>query len=122
MHRLLAALGGLAGLLAVALSAWGAHAAPRLLAPPELAMLNSAGQILGWHAPALLAVGLMAQRLGGLLPRVAGGLMAVGVALFCGAVLLRALAGVSLGPVAPTGGVALMAAWLLLGLSALRRW
>ncbi len=119
MPRLLLALGALAGLAAVALSAWGAHAAPARLAPAELATFGTAVQMLGWHAPALLAAGLMARlaRLAG----IAGGLMAGGLLLFAGAVLLHALAGVSLGPVAPAGGVALMAGWALLAVAALRR-
>ncbi len=120
MPRLLLALGALAGLAAVALSAWGAHAAPARLAPAELGMFNTAVQLLGWHAPALLAAGLLAER-GGRLAGIAGALVAAGLLLFAGAVLLRALGGVSLGPVAPTGGVALLAGWALLAAAALRR-
>jgi uncharacterized membrane protein YgdD (TMEM256/DUF423 family) len=40
--------------------------------------------------------------------------------LFCGAVYSLALAGVSWGFLAPTGGILLMIGWLLLGASALR--
>jgi uncharacterized membrane protein YgdD (TMEM256/DUF423 family) len=40
--------------------------------------------------------------------------------LFCGAIYRVGLAGVSMGLVAPTGGVLLMIGWLLLGVSALR--
>lgn len=121
MPRLLAALGALIGCATVALSAWAAHAGPARLAPPELGALASALQIAGWHAPALLAAGLLAERRGGRLAAAAGGLVAAGVLLFAGAVTWRALAGVSLGPVAPAGGVALMAGWLLLAVAALRR-
>jgi len=120
MHRLWIALGALAGLAAVALSAWAAHAAPRLLDPPRQAMLGQALTLLGWHALALLAAGLWADRRGGLLPHLAGAGFALGALLFCGGVLANALAGVSLGPVAPAGGVLLMAGWVLLAASAIR--
>jgi uncharacterized membrane protein YgdD (TMEM256/DUF423 family) len=44
----------------------------------------------------------------------------IGMLLFCGAVYSLGLAGVSLGLMAPTGGMLLMLGWLLLGASALR--
>jgi len=40
--------------------------------------------------------------------------------LFSLAVLLRVFAGISLGPVAPIGGFAMMGGWLWLGVVALR--
>jgi uncharacterized membrane protein YgdD (TMEM256/DUF423 family) len=74
----------------------------------------------GWHALALLAAGLMAER-GGLFPHLAGGLFVLGLLLFCGAVWYGALSGHSLGRVAPMGGMLLMAGWLALFVAALRR-
>lgn len=121
MHRLWIALGALAGLLAVTLAAWAAHAAPRALEPARLAALDRALVLQGWHAPALLAAGLWAEQRGGILPHLAAGGLALGTLLFCGAVYASALGGVSLGPVAPTGGVLLMLGWALLLLSAALR-
>jgi uncharacterized membrane protein YgdD (TMEM256/DUF423 family) len=84
-------------------------------------MLGGALQMQGWHALALVAVGLWAGgRGGGGWTDAAGAAFAVGALLFCGAVYLRALAGVSLGMVAPVGGTLLMAGWLLFATSALR--
>jgi uncharacterized membrane protein YgdD (TMEM256/DUF423 family) len=40
--------------------------------------------------------------------------------LFCGSVYSLGLAGVSLGVVAPAGGITLMLGWLLVGASGLR--
>jgi len=120
MHRLWIALGGLFGFAAVALSAWAAHAGPRVLDAPALATLGTAVQLLGWHAPSLVAAGLLAERRGRL-AHAAAGLLAVGALLFVGALTLRALSGVSLGPAAPTGGVALMLGWGLLAAAAVRR-
>lgn len=121
MHRLWIALGALAGLTAVGLAAWAAHGAPARLDPARLAMLANGIQMQGWHALALLATGLWAERRGGMLVQLAGAGFALGLILFCGGVYAVAIGGISLGGVAPTGGVTLMAAWTLLGLSALVR-
>lgn len=118
MHRLWIALGALAGLAAVALSAWSAHAAPGVLDPFRLAMLHTALEMLGWHGLALLGTGLWAQRRGGRLAHLAAGALALGVLLFSGAMVTRALAGVSLGLVAPAGGMLMLIGWALLALSA----
>lgn len=120
MHRLWLALGALAGLGAVALSAWAAHGLPHRLPAPALASVQSAITMQGWHALALLATGLMAER-GRRFAHLAGIAFALGLALFCGAVWYGALAGISLGSVAPTGGTLLMAGWLALFAAALKR-
>jgi uncharacterized membrane protein YgdD (TMEM256/DUF423 family) len=112
MQRIWFLSAGLAGCAAVALAAIGAHAAGE-----ARGMVDSVAMILGWHAPALLALGVWNARGG----HVAASLMLAGVTLFAGAVLLRAFAGVSLGPVAPIGGFAMLAGWLALGVVALRR-
>jgi len=119
MDRLWIALGGVAGLATVALAAVAAHVAPPAGDPAAPAMIQSAIQMLGWHALALLACGVWVAR-GGLLANLAGAAFAAGIVLFCGAVLLRAFTAQSLGPVAPIGGSMLMLGWLLLAISALR--
>lgn len=121
LHRVWLGLGAAAGLGAVALSAWAAHAAPARLDPARLAMLQNALTMQGWHALALLATGLWAERRGGGLLHAAGAAFLLGMLLFCGAVYSVAIAGVSLGAVAPTGGLLLMLGWLLLLVAALRR-
>jgi len=118
MHRLWIAFGALAGLVAVALSAWAAHAAPQRLDPAHLAMLQSGITLQGWHALALLGTGLWAERRGGWLPHLAAAGFTLGMLLFCAGVYGAAVGHVSLGPVAPTGGTLLMAGWGLLFLSA----
>lgn len=119
MHRLWIALGALAGLGAVALSAWAAHGAPRALDAARLLMLDRAITMQGWHALALLAAGLWAERRGGRLPHLAGAAFALGMLLFCGAVYALAIGGLALGRIAPVGGMLLMAGWALLAFSAL---
>ncbi len=118
MQRIWIGLGSLAGLGAVAMAAVAAHGLGQL-DPAARQMVGSAVQMQGWHALALLAAALWAPR-GGRLADAAALAFAVGTTLFCTGVYVQGLTGTSLGWVAPTGGIVLMAGWALLGLSALR--
>lgn len=120
MHRLWLFLGALVGLAAVVLSAWAAHGAPAGFAAAPRRAVDNALMIQGWHAFALLAAGLMAER-SSRLAHLAGAAFAIGTALFCGAVWWGVLGYPSLGPVAPAGGMTLMAGWALLAVAALKR-
>ena len=119
MYRLWIGLGGLSGAAAVGMAAAAAHALAGL-PPAMLHIVESGVQMQGWHALALVACGLWAQRRGGL-AHWAGAAFTLGTVLFCGAVYAVGLAGVSLAAVAPTGGLLLIAGWLLLAASAIRR-
>ncbi|MDP8918244.1 MAG: DUF423 domain-containing protein, partial [Pseudomonadota bacterium] len=67
---------------------------------------------------ALIAVGAVSPMLG----QIAGYVLFLGLVLFCGDLSRRAFSGVALFPrAAPTGGILLMAGWLLVGISALLR-
>lgn len=114
-------LGAAFGFLSVALSAYAAHA-PFAAEPGRARMIGNALTMGGWHALALLAVGLLAERTRGtdLLVHGAGAAFALGVVLFCGAVWWQALVGTSPGPVAPVGGLFLLAGWALLAAGAWR--
>ncbi len=115
MSRIWMALGAVFGLMAVAMAAYASHGLP-----PETASLAMTGASLGaWHALALFGTGLLAERRRGWLVHAAGTLFAVGTAMFCGGVFLRAVAGASLGPVTPAGGMALMIGWGVLAAAAL---
>lgn len=117
MHRIWIGLGALAGLTAVAMAAVAAHGVSD---PAALEMVRSGVQMHGWHALALVATGVWAERRGGVVVHLAGVAFALGLIAFCGAVYLLALDGVRLPSVAPAGGTILMLGWALLGLSALR--
>jgi len=116
MQRIWIGLGSLAGLGAVAMAAFAAH---RVADAASVRIVSSGVQMQGWHALALLGVGLWTRR-GGRLADAAGAAFAVGMVLFCGAVYSLGLAGISWGIAAPTGGTLLMLGWLLLAVSALR--
>ncbi len=119
MYRLWIGLGGLYGAGAVGVAAVAAHALTGV-PPATLQIVQSGVQMQGWHALGLVACGIWAQRRGGL-AHWAGAAFAVGTVLFCAGVYAVGFAGVSLGHVAPTGGLLLIAGWLLLAASALFR-
>jgi uncharacterized membrane protein YgdD (TMEM256/DUF423 family) len=110
----LIALAGLMGACGVVLLAASAHGAPG-------AGLDSAGQMLLFHAAAVLGATAVLQQ--GLLLRPLGvtaiaGLVA-GALLFSGDLTLRAFAGHRLFPfAAPTGGTLLIVSWLALAVAA----
>ena len=112
---ILIALAGLMGTAGVVLLAASAHAAPG-------AGLDSAGQMLLFHAAAVVATAAALHQ--GLVFRplalaAAIGLI-VGATLFSGDIAMRALAGHRLFPMAaPAGGVILIASWLALCAAAL---
>ena len=116
------ALGGIGMLLAVALGAFGAHALKKTLTPEFMAVYETAVNYHFVHALGLLAVGLLALHLpdSGAL-RWAGVLMAAGLLLFSGSLYALSLSGIRwLGVLTPVGGVALLAAWLLLAVAVVR--
>jgi uncharacterized membrane protein YgdD (TMEM256/DUF423 family) len=117
MERIWVALGALAGLGAVALSAYATHAG---LDPMAEKILRAGVQMQGWHALALLFCGAWGAR-GGIWTTLAGAAYVLGLLLFCSAVYSLALAGRSLGVAAPIGGSLLMVGWALLFVSALRK-
>jgi uncharacterized membrane protein YgdD (TMEM256/DUF423 family) len=113
--RLWMGLGGLAGALGVAGSAAAAHGAS--LDPP---LLETAARMQLIHAPALLGVAWLTDRLGGAWPALAGLGFLLGMLLFCGTLGARAFGYLAQPPgLAPAGGMAFMAGWLLLAISAL---
>ncbi len=123
MERLWVGFGAIAGVSMVAMAAYAAHGLTGT-PPATLASVANAVQMQGFHALALVFTGLWARR-GGILAHLAGAAFVIGILLFCGAVYQP------IGPVwarvpriaflAPIGGMALMAGWAMLGLSALRR-
>lgn len=109
-------LAGLNGLMAVGFGAYAAHG---LAGDPQLqdwAERASHYQVL--HALALLAADRLAAD-GRRLAHGAAALFVVGMVLFSGSLYVRALTGAPLAVpmVTPSGGMALMAGWLVLVLA-----
>ncbi|MGF1595130.1 MAG: DUF423 domain-containing protein [Kiloniellaceae bacterium] len=124
--RILWVLLGLFGLAAVALGAYGSHAAA--FAEPRLQEIFETG--IRYHFAHLPGLGLAAL-IGSLAPAavrragIAGGLFCAGTLLFSGSLYLKGLGLAEItNPTAPAGGFLLMAGWLALawaGLGTLRR-
>ena len=109
------AVAALLGFSAVALGAMAAHA----VADPNAAQaLERAAIYQLIHACVLL----YATGLSGTTALLARSLLLSGIVLFCGSIELKYLFSVAgATTVAPTGGIALILGWLLLGISAARR-
>lgn len=107
-------LGGLAGAFGVALMAASAHL-------DDTGLMRLAAEMLLFHAPAFLAAAALAQvRKIPLLP-VASTLMTLGLLLFCGDLISRAMTGDRLfAMAAPTGGTLMILSWIAVLLSAAR--
>lgn len=122
MERVFVALGALSGSLAVALGAFGAHALRGRLAPEDLAIFETGVRYQMYHALALLAVALWIAHIGQSRNLAAAGwLLVAGTVVFSGSLYLLALGGPRwLGAITPLGGLAFIAAWLLLAWSAWR--
>lgn len=109
-------LAGIAGFLAVAFGAFGAHALKARLPLPLLQVFETGVRYQMYHALALLAVGLLLV----ILPerkslKLAGTFFAIGTLLFSGSLYILALTGVrAWGAVTPLGGLSYLLAWSLL--------
>jgi len=122
MARFFLVAGSLAGALAVAMAAIAAHALPPGMDAAGLRAISSAVQIEGWHALAVLAVGLWLVHAPGRarLPALVAGVgFLLGTLLFSGAIYAHHLAHLPAGPFAPAGGITLILSWLTLAASAL---
>ncbi|MBC3934154.1 DUF423 domain-containing protein [Undibacterium sp. CY7W] len=107
-------------LIAVAAGAFGAHGLKAVLSTEMLAIWQTAVHYQMVHGLGLLAVGILmpqwprAKRLAWVATA-----FVVGIILFSGSLYLLALSGIRwLGAVTPLGGVAFLAGWLLLAISA----
>ncbi len=108
-------LAGLVGALAVALGAFGAHALEGALDARGRALYETAARYHLVHAVALLAAGFAPDSLwGGAWISRACVAWIVGITVFSGSLYALALGGPSwLGALAPLGGTALLAGWIL---------
>ena len=110
MSQLFIVVAGLFGALGVAFAAVAAHGA-------AAATLGSASQMLLFHAPALLALGLYGRATGnpGLTLQAGGMVIVLGCALFAGDLAMRHYRDHSLFPMAaPSGGTLMILGWAII--------
>ncbi len=118
MHRIWLVFAAISGLIATIIAALAAHLLAGRLDEAGLRMLHDTVTFQGWQTAALLGAGLLARD-GRRVSHGAAACLAVGLLLFCTAVYALAF-GVRLPSVAPTGGLLIMAGWLLLAVAATR--
>ncbi|KAA0874476.1 DUF423 domain-containing protein [Nitrincola tapanii] len=115
-------IAALLGMLAVILGAFGAHALAAVLDARQLTVYQTAVSYQFWHALALLAVALLAQRQANRWLLWSGISFLLGVLLFCGSLYAMTLTGWrQLGIITPFGGLAFILGWVFLALSQWRQ-
>lgn len=117
MTRALITAGALDAGLAVAAGAFGAHALRDRLEPRALEIFETATRYQMYHALAILVCALIASSGA----RTAGWIFQAGIVVFSGSLYTLALTDVKwLGAITPIGGLAFIAGWAYLAVSALR--
>ncbi|MBN8674641.1 MAG: DUF423 domain-containing protein [Chitinophagales bacterium] len=129
MHKNFLLSGAMLGALAVALGAFGAHGLQRLTDDEAILKgYQTAAQYQMYHALALLAVGILAERFHGKLMIWAGACFITGIFLFSGSLYLLTYLKIQastavkfVGPVTPVGGIFFIVGWLLLFAAIMKR-
>ena len=117
------AAGAANGFVAVALGAFAAHGLKARLSEQALGWIETGARYQMWHALALLAVAWLASRQEASIwsLQLAGWGFLAGCVLFSGFLYLMALTGVKgLAAVVPFGGLAFLAGWVGVFVTALR--
>ena len=117
-------IGGIYGLLAVLLGAFGAHGLREVLSASSFVSWQTGVLYQLVHAPVMLITALWLRHGGPAVLRLAGLFFALGILTFSGSiyalVLFNTSWSASLGPVTPLGGLALIAGWTCLCVAALK--
>lgn len=117
MKSPLLAAGAINAALAVAAGAFAAHGLRERLAPRALEIFETGARYHMYHALAMVLCALVATSGA----RTAGWMFQGGIAVFSGSLYALALTDVKvLGAITPLGGLAFLAGWICLAVSALR--
>jgi uncharacterized membrane protein YgdD (TMEM256/DUF423 family) len=120
--KLFIILGAINAFLAVALGAFGAHGLEGKLEPKYLETWKTGVTYQMFHATGLLIIAVLLGKLpANSLLSWSGWLMFIGMILFSGSLYVLSVTKISiLGAVTPLGGVAFLAAWILLIVAAVK--
>lgn len=126
--KLFLILGTLLAGLAVALGAFGAHGLKKLVDAETVSIYQTGVQYQMYHALALIAVGILAQRIENSLINYAGFFFIGGIVCFSGSLyLLSSLRAMNKAvpafvyPITPLGGVLFILGWILLLFALLKK-
>lgn len=120
--KLFIVIGAINAFLAVALGAFGAHGLEGKVPDRYLEIWKTAVQYQMFHAGGMFLVGLLLSHFpGSSLLQWSGWLMLAGIILFSGSLFVLAVTQISkLGAITPLGGLAFLAAWVLLIVAAVK--
>ncbi|HEU4469554.1 MAG TPA: DUF423 domain-containing protein [Flavisolibacter sp.] len=128
MHKLFLIVGTILAGLAVALGAFGAHGLKKLANEETVGIYQTGVQYQMYHALALLAIGLLAERFSGNAIGYAGFLFMGGITLFSGSLyLIASLKAMNkeispvIGIMTPIGGLLFIAGWIVLLVALIRK-
>ncbi|PRZ17260.1 uncharacterized membrane protein YgdD (TMEM256/DUF423 family) [Laceyella sediminis] len=119
--KLFIMLGSINMALAVAIGAFGAHGLAGKVTEKMLQNWNTGAHYHIIHALALLAIGLLMSKTNGSssLLNIGGWLIVAGILFFSGSLYAMVLTGVKTwGAITPIGGVAFIAGWILVAVTA----
>ena len=108
-------LGAAFGGLSVMLGAFGAHSLKATLTAKKLAVFQTATQYLGYHALALILLGIVCMQIGepdNKALKKSGIFFTAGIVLFSGSLYALTFDGPKFfGPITPLGGLSFMIGW-----------
>ena len=120
MDRTFLLVGALAGVMGVALGAFGAHGLRGRLSPEMLGVFETAVRYHIYHALALVLTASLMGRIEGRSIVAAGWFFTAGIVLFSGSLYMLAATGITLlGAITPLGGLAFLIGWACLAIAAL---
>ena len=128
MHKMFLIIGTILAGLAVALGAFGAHGLKKIVDADTVAIYQTGVQYQMYHALALLAVGILADRVQNGIINYAGFLFIAGIVFFSGSLYLIASLkamnkeiSTGVGLMTPVGGMLFICGWILLLFALLKK-
>lgn len=128
MNKFLLAAGSLIAAAAVGLGAFGAHALRSKLTTDQLSVYETGVRYQFYHAIAILICGILYEKFSTGSVLYSGYLFIAGILLFSGSLYLlslKSLLGIEswkfLGPITPLGGTCMIAGWILLAYTFLKK-
>jgi len=114
--------GGVFGFLGIVIGAFGAHGIKSRVTPELLVIFETGVKYQMYHALALIAIGVLLQRVQIPMLATSGWLMIVGTLIFSGSLYVLVLTGVrTWGAVTPIGGLCFLGGWFLFIISFLKK-
>lgn len=128
MQKIFLIIGAILAGLAVVLGAFGAHGLQKVVSPERVAIYQTGVQYQMYHALALLAVGLLSERIANSFVSYAAVFFIAGVIFFSGSLYLivslyamNKTVPKAVGILTPIGGIFFIAGWILLLISLLKK-